>query len=130
MKSIPRRSFEVDLDGKKFVVKELSAAYLKQALDGGEDNSRLAIFDAIEDFEEKDFEHFGLETERKLYDMIIDFSYDPVLKMAEVKSIAEALNMKVEEFMSLPRESKLNLKAIVDARTPLSKEEVTDRKKP
>ena len=130
MQAIPRRSFKVDIDGKEFTVKELSVAYRKRAIDEGTDDSYLAILDAVEGFTEDDFERFGTETEIKLYEMIVDFTFKPAMTTKEEKEVAEAFSMSFEEFASLQREAKLALRNIYHSRKETTKEEVEARKKP
>ena len=45
MIAISRRSFKIDVEGKIFTCKELSAGYIKTAQDGGDDSASLAIKD-------------------------------------------------------------------------------------
>ena len=129
MKSIPRRSFKVDIDGEVFVASELSVAYIKSAMDNGIDNSEVAIFDAIVGFSESDYKRFGAETENKLYSMIVDFTFDPTLTTNEEKKIAIEFNMKFEEFVRLDRDTKLILKGIMESRKPKDPEQEKVRKK-
>ncbi len=130
MKSIPKRSFKIEIEGKTFVVKELSAAYLKQASMDGTDTSLLAIEDAIEDFSEEDFKLFGVETENKLYKEIVNFTFLPKLSNEETRELAKEINLSEKELLTLDLDTRLALRTIIESRKPMDASENARRKKP
>ena len=129
MIQIPRRSFKVDVDGKIFTCRELSAGYLKAVQDGADDTASLALTDSIEDITDEDRALFGRDTEAQIYMEIVKFTFQEPLSGADVVNIEKTLGLKSEEIQTLSRSAKEELKALLKAReNTLAKE--NESKKP
>jgi len=127
--NIPRRSFIAEIDGTKIRCRELSIAYIKEAMDSGSDNATLAFEDSLENFTPDTLKLFGNETAEVLYSKIVDFTFETTITTKEGKEYAKKLGLTFEEFVKLDRDSKVALKGILDARDKKPKEE-NSKKKP
>lgn len=114
---IPKRKFNIDVEGTIFVARELSVAYLQEAINNPEhDSADLAILDSIGEVGLKHMDKFGIDTKGLIYEEIIKFTYSQVLSAKDIKDIAKAFNITPLEIKSLNRSTKEQLKALLNVR--------------
>lgn len=118
---IPRRSFQLDIDGKVFVAKELSVEYLQEAMNNGSDNADLAIVDSMGTIQEDDLKYFGMETKNVVYGEIVKFTFQNVLSKEDITDIVKEFGITEAELNSLDRSTKAQLKAVLLGRKPQDK---------
>lgn len=123
MVEVPRRKFNIDIDGKIFVAKELSVAYLQETYENRElDSAEYAIKDSIGEIHAEELKHFGIDTMNLVYAEIIKFTFNPTLSAEDYKEICSEFNMKLEEVKALDRSAQIQMKNLVGARKPRDKE--------
>jgi hypothetical protein len=125
MQSISRRSFNIDVEGKIFNCKELSAGYIKAVQDGGDDTAALALKDSIGDISKEDYFLFGKDTEAQIYTAIVKFTFQDKITKDDKENIKNSFNLKDEEMAVLSLTAKEELKSLLTQRetTPKQQEE-------
>lgn len=119
---IPRRKFNIDIDGKVFEAKELSVAYFMEAQeDPLKDTADLAIEDSMGVIPDEDLKYFGIETKNLIYSEIIKFTLSEVFTAEDLKHASTELNLSVKELNALDRSAKVQIKAILGNRKPRNK---------
>ena len=125
---ISRRSFKIDVEGKIFTCKELSAGYIKTAQDGGDDSASLATKDSMGELTAEDYALFGKDTEGQIYAEIVKFTFEEPLTGADVVNIGKETGLKPEEVQSLSRATKEELKALLQSRESTPAKEAESKK--
>lgn len=114
---IPRRFFKIDIDGKVFVAKELSVAYLEESMeDSTMDTAELAIADSIGEISKEDQKYFGLDTKNLVYAEIVKFTFQEALTASDLKEMSQAYHMNPNEIKALDRSAQIQMKNIMKSR--------------
>lgn len=125
-KQIPRRKFILDIDGKKFTAKELSMVYLDRSDDDDDETVEEALKDSIGEITAEDLKNFGIETKSIMYMEIMKFTFADVLTDRDVAEIKSHFGISEAEIMAMSKDTKLDLKQIIESRKP---RDTTDEKK-
>ena len=119
MVSIPKRKFKIDLEGKIFEAKELSAKYLMNAvLNPEEDTHDAAIKDSMGELSTEDYALFGLDTKERVYAEIVKFTFKERLVKEQVAKVCESTGLSEKELSGMSQDAQVQLNAIVEGREP------------
>jgi len=117
--NIPKRKINFNIEGKIFEAKELSARYLLEAMQNPEsDTVDNAIADAMGELSDDDLQLLGKDGKEQIYMELVKFTFKEKTTKEEREAIAKAFFMSEEEINQLSSEALVQLKKIVDSRSP------------
>ena len=119
MVSIPKRKFNLDLEGKVFEAKELSAKYLMNAvLNPSEDTHDAAIKDSMGELSTEDYALFGLDTKERVYAEIVKFTFQERLGKEQIAKVCKSMGLSEKELAGMSQDAQVQLSGIVEGREP------------
>jgi len=119
MVSIPKRKFKLDIEGKVFEAKELSAKYLMNAvLNPAEDTHDEAIRDSLGELTTEDYVLFGLDTKERVYAEIVKFTFQERLEKEQIKKVCKGIGISEKELSGMSQDAQVQLHGIVEGREP------------
>ena len=122
MKKYPRRSFQADIDGRVFTIKEMSVSYLDSIVHDEDETIDAAILDTMGELALQDLECFGQATKANIYAEIIRFTFpENTITKEDINAIASSFSMSFKEANALPLTTKETLKATLLSRLPRNK---------
>ena len=117
--TVPKRSFNFDIEGRLFKATALSMRYLTDiTVNPDNDTVDAALKDAMPQLTEEDYALFDNTTKERLYREIVKFTFSPAVTAEQRAAIMKEFNMDEGQLASLSRDALLQLNALVQAKKP------------
>ncbi len=116
MVTISKRRFKMDIEDKIFEARELSAAYLFDAIQNPENDTIEAALEDSMDLTDEDNKLFGKDTKEAIYLEIVKFTFKEVINSKDVKKIQKAFSLTDDELNALSKDTKIQLNGLLSRR--------------